>query len=177
MATGQKRADPAATAQRGQPSVFCRFVCIRNFILARPAWLISIDRQKRIYEYSTTCSRFGRKEEAIPLGSVWRSLRMLHWNCASESGDWYSDWDVDCWCRFNGPGASFRKEDQPCDLCGIWTLRLGDCHGPLSPEVRADPAVRAQRPCSHLNRPCHLRSTWLRISKETPFTPAAAADQ
>ena len=31
---------PAATAQRGHPSVFERFTRIRNSILARPAWLI-----------------------------------------------------------------------------------------------------------------------------------------
>jgi hypothetical protein len=36
----EKKADPAATAQRGQPSVFARFTGIRNSILARPAWLI-----------------------------------------------------------------------------------------------------------------------------------------
>lgn len=33
-------AGPAATAQRGQPSVFGRFTRIRNSVLARPAWLI-----------------------------------------------------------------------------------------------------------------------------------------
>jgi len=38
--TQEEKAQPAATAQRGQPSVFGRFVCIRNSILARPAWLI-----------------------------------------------------------------------------------------------------------------------------------------
>lgn len=30
-----------------------------------------------------------------------------------------------------------------------------------------DPADTAHRPCSHLNRPCHLRSTWPSHSKET----------
>jgi len=36
----EEDAEPAATAQRGQPSVFGRFTGIRNSILARPAWLI-----------------------------------------------------------------------------------------------------------------------------------------
>jgi hypothetical protein len=35
-----KKADPAATAQREQPSVVGRFICNRNSVLARPAWLI-----------------------------------------------------------------------------------------------------------------------------------------
>ena len=42
----KEEAQPAATAQRGQPSSFGRFTGIRNSILARPAWLIRIDRRK-----------------------------------------------------------------------------------------------------------------------------------
>jgi len=41
-----KEADPAATAQRGQPSAFGRFISVRNSVLARPAWLICIDGQR-----------------------------------------------------------------------------------------------------------------------------------
>jgi hypothetical protein len=35
-----ERAEPDATAQRGQPSAFGRFYRIRNSALARPTWLI-----------------------------------------------------------------------------------------------------------------------------------------
>jgi hypothetical protein len=35
-----EKAQPVATAQRGQPSVFERFTGIPKSILARPAWLI-----------------------------------------------------------------------------------------------------------------------------------------
>ena len=36
----RKKAEPAATAQRGRPSFLWRFICIRNYDLAWPAWLI-----------------------------------------------------------------------------------------------------------------------------------------
>lgn len=40
LARDEKRAEPATTMQRGQPSVFGRFTGIRNSARTRPAWLI-----------------------------------------------------------------------------------------------------------------------------------------
>ena len=45
--SSNENAQPAATAQRGQPSFFGRFICIRNSVLARPACLIWVVRRKK----------------------------------------------------------------------------------------------------------------------------------
>lgn len=45
----RSRAAPAATAQGGEPSVFERFTCIPNSVLARPAWLVWVVRQSIMF--------------------------------------------------------------------------------------------------------------------------------